>query len=130
VSELEEFVNRELELKRTLPFRDWLRHIKDSHERLCQMVRAGQRIDKPLRVEVMEYKPGVGITISTYELPAECRRVVIDVQKIYGTVYGFCQTDTPGQDRQVNGHFKGVHVAAIVGTPVDQDGADLPGRPQ
>jgi hypothetical protein len=101
VSELEEFVRRELELKRTLPFRDWLRHAVGNYETVLHMLITSPKPDRPLRVEVLDRK-GDGLTVAVYELPGDCRRALVDVQQVQGSVWGFCPTAQPGQERQVN----------------------------
>lgn len=115
MSELEEFARRELELKKTMTFGEWLRHIKVSHEKLCQMVCVNPKIDKPIQVEVLDRSGGEGLVISTYELPSDCYRILIDMQKIQGTVWGFHQIGNPARIDNVEGRVISERTDALIG---------------
>lgn len=53
---LDEFVQREFELKEKLPFGEWLRHIKQSHMELLRLLRDGPKREHEIRVEVFHWE--------------------------------------------------------------------------
>lgn len=86
-TELEEFVLRELELKQSLPFGEWIRHTRTSHMQLLELVQkemlAGPQ-DKTVTVDVFYTKrvepDGPCLSyIDTFEIPANFDRVLVDM---------------------------------------------------
>jgi hypothetical protein len=104
VCELEDLARRELELKKTLPFGEWLRHIKDSHEQLCRLVLAGGKIDRSLQVEIIFNGPdGYGKRVVTFKIASDCETVLVDAEAL--SVRGFREnTDQDGLE-QINGEL-------------------------
>ncbi len=113
-AELEAFVKREFELKKTMTFGEWIRHVKDSHEQLLRLVAAAPVVPSPLRVEVLRHNTDGSSTITTYELPCDARRVIVDVDEVFGTVWAFRPTSDPTQHKQVNGQLVSRKVSVLV----------------
>lgn len=113
MSDLEKFAERELELKASMTFGEWLRHIVKSHEELVSLIRCGVA-DRVVQVDVLDRQSGA-LEISTYELPAICHRVVIDVQGIQGSVWGFCRTIDSIHDTQKQANLISRRNAALSG---------------
>jgi hypothetical protein len=121
-AELEAFVKREFELKRTMTFGEWIRHVKDSHEQLLHLVAAAPVVPSPLRVDVLRHNKDGSSTITTYELPCDARRVIVDVDEVFGTVWAFRQTSDPTQHKQVNGQLVAHKACVLVCGPPQSEG--------
>ena len=101
MDEIDRFVQRELELKETLPFGDWLRHIKQSHVDLLRLLRDGPKREGALSVEVF-HRDAIGRPkCSVYALPQGCQRVLVDPDREAGIVWGLENTNSPNVPRAV-----------------------------
>jgi hypothetical protein len=104
MSEIDEFVEREFELKQQLPFGEWLRHIRNSHMELLRLLRGLPARHIKTVVEVVA-ESGLGrAQRSIYELDTECRRIIVDT--VHEDVRGFIDSEDL-EPIQINGKFIG-----------------------
>jgi hypothetical protein len=102
MSALDDFVDREIELKNKLPFGEWLRHIRESHVELLRLLAAGNR-PRPVEVDVV-YRGDMGDQAAlTFSLPPDCVRIVVDADPSHPRVRGFSPTGDLAGWRQVEG---------------------------
>jgi hypothetical protein len=95
-AELEAFVKREFELKRTMTFGEWIRHVKDSHEQLLRLVATVPVRTPPVQIEFTRHREDGACILTVYELPADVRRILVDGDEVTGKVWGF-RLDTDSQ---------------------------------